>query len=668
MGLLESGVAHAKAWYAAQSLGADSEAERRRAMQTLRELGAASLPSLHAAIRRTGAPRAQFNAAVVLHFLGDSAGLSVLVDNLKWQMPSEPGVARDLEAAFIQIGVPDASDALIKVWKQTSPQKDNARIRKSICRVWAELKDPRALTVLADTALEHERLFEDTVPKFGEGALDMLAQMLHDPLIAKRSLAVRASRHIFSSRVAPLLFPLLRDPHHSVRALVIAALEGLASQQLTTPAAIYTETLNALEAGFSVPQSIAILVRHNPLPYDALLRLVLRWDGQQEFPGNTLDAVLDALPALANMPLYSSGARCELQAHFCAVLARRPEPALMVGIARAIATRGRENEVSDAHTRRTLLSLLPHPDGTVRQEVAHALLFLDDPVGKQMLHLLADAWPQPNLRDKFHALLRGNSDATQVANQAMQWFTRVSKDTMERWNAGTSGKSDAPAPETDPRCPDLLRQLLDNALFALEEVADSDQVEQTRDVTVACIRALVRLGVPVAQTARVQIIRALWCDIPPLKLMRLHAQSHKDTLAGDGSSEVRLAAGEALLAMYGQESFTLFVEAVHAPQLAVRLTGIVFLGELGDVRALPLLQSLAANKDTLLSPTANAAIARIRQNNPETMTLLRASVQSDSRPETLLRPASGNNAATPPDTLLRPAERPAPSSQPSSPA
>ena len=56
MRLLESGLAQAKAWYAAQALSSDSEAERKRAMQTLRELGAASLPSLHATIRRTGAP------------------------------------------------------------------------------------------------------------------------------------------------------------------------------------------------------------------------------------------------------------------------------------------------------------------------------------------------------------------------------------------------------------------------------------------------------------------------------------------------------------------------------------------------------------------------------------------------------------------------------------
>ena len=659
MGLLESGVAQAKAWYATQSLITGSEAERRRAMQTLRELGAASLPSLHAAIRRVGAPRAQFRAAVVLHSLGDPAGLSVLIDNLKWQMPSEPGVIRDLEAAFIQIGVPDASDALMRAWKQQF-LRDNASIRESICRVWAELKDPRALTVLADTALEHEKLFEATVPKFGEVALDMLAQMLHDPLVAKRSLAVRAARHIFSSRVAPLLFPLLRDPHHSVRAIVPAALEGLASQQLTTPAAIYTEALNALEAGYSVPQSVAILTRYTPAPYDALLRLVLRWDGQQETSGDTLDAVLTALPALAAMPLYSSGARCELQAHFCAVLARRPEPALMVGVVRAIATRGRENEVSDAHTRRTLISLLPRPEAEVRQEAAHALLFLDDPVGKQMLQSLEAAWPQPNLRDKFHALLRGNSDPTQVANQAMQWFTRVSKDTMERWNAGTSGKTDAHAPETDPRCPDLLRQLLDNALSALEEVAASDQIEQTRDLAVACVRALVRPGVPAAIAAHEQIIRALWCALPAYKLMPRQAQSYQEARMGDGGNEIRLAAGEALMAMYGQESFPLFVAAVHAPSPSVQLNGIVFLGELGDVRALPLLQSLAANRDTLLSPTANAAIARIRQNNPETMTLLRASVQSDSRPETLLRPASGNHSATSGDALLRPAERPAP--------
>ena len=186
MGIFEAGLAHVKAWYAAQSLGADSEAERKRAMQTLRDLGAASLPSLHAAIRRAGAPRVQYNAAVVLQWLGDPTGITFLIDVLKWQMPDTPALVRALESAFIQIGSPDAATALINVWKQILPPKDNLRIRKSICHVWGALKDPRTLTALADTALEHEKLFEDTVPKFGDGALDMLAQMLDEPLAAKR--------------------------------------------------------------------------------------------------------------------------------------------------------------------------------------------------------------------------------------------------------------------------------------------------------------------------------------------------------------------------------------------------------------------------------------------------------------------------------------------------
>ena len=440
----------------------------------------------------------------------------------------------------------------------------------------------------------------------------------------------------------------------------------MARQKAVSPAEIYTATLNALEDGYSTSQAIALLCKRDPLPYDALLRLVLRWDSQQEATGDTLDAVLAALPPLANMPLYSMGARCELQAHFCAVLARRPEPALIVGLARALATRGRETEVSDAQTRMTLTALLPHPDAEVRQEVANALQFLGSPLGKSMLQLLEAAWPQPKLRDKFHALLRGGTDATNVANQAMQWFTRVSKDAVDRWNAEVSGSSDTPAPASDPRCVELLRQLLNNALDALAKVADSDQTEQMRELAIACIRALVRLGAPAAQTAHSQIIRALYCVMPPLKLTSREAQKYKGSRIVDDSDDVRLAAGQALLAMYGPESFPLFVEALDAPQISVRVTGIALLGELGDVRALPLLQALAANNDLLVSPPANAAIARIRQQNPETMTLLRASSPGDARPETLLRPALGNTNATPPDILLRPAERPAPPSQPSS--
>ncbi len=661
MRLLESGLAQAKAWYAAQALSSDSEAERKRAMQTLRELGAASLPSLHATIRRTGAPRAQFSAAVVLHWLGNPLGISVLLDGLKWQLPSEPQLARDLEACFIQIGSPDAPAALIPVWKQLLTTKDNKRVRKTICRVWAACKDPRVLTVLADTALEHAELFEETVPKFGEAALDMLAQMLLDPLPAKRSLAVRTARHIPSPDTTMLLFPLLRDPDHSVRALIPHTLVGL-GRQYTGNLDIYTPMLNALEAGYSTPQAIAILLNRFPLPYDALLRLVLRWNGQQESSGDTLEAVLTALPALGNMPLYSMGARSELQQQLCGVLARRPEPALIVGIARILAMHGRGPEYTGAQTRTVLLSLLPHPDAEVRIQMGHTLAVFEDQVGKQMQQLVEAAWPQPNLRGKFQSLLRGGSDATQVANQAMQWFTKFSKDTMERWNAPHSGNGDSPVPVHDPRCPDLIRQLLDNSLSALHAGA-GDQAETTRDLAIACIRALVRMDAPIARTARSQFVRALLSATLPVKLAPANAYGHGEPQLQDGSDDVRLAAGQALLSLYGADSFPLFVEAIHAPQLAVRLTGIAFLGELGEVRGLSLLQALAAQNDLLVSPAASAAIARIRQRNPETMTLLRASTLSDGRPETLLRPALGNIAPTPPDLLLRPAEHPAPSSQ-----
>jgi HEAT repeat protein len=662
MSFLETAFAQVRAWNASAALASENDSDRKRAMHTLRDLGPASLPALHAAARRAGAPRAQFAAAVVLHWLGDTGGLPILTDALCWQLPSAPDLARDLEAGFIAVGAPDAVDALMRAWRQVSPtkdKKDSRRVLKTICRVWAKLGDPRPLTLLVAAADQMPDLFEEIVPTFRDKALPYLQPLCIDPLATRRSVAVRTLRHIEGNAAIDLLVPLLRDSDPGIRALTAQALDKMERRDYAQPSPAYAEILRALRDGYSTPQAVEILARHQP-PYDDLLHLVLRWKQAPDSPENdTLDAVLAALPVLARLPLTTPQARMELHLHLCSVLERRPEPKLMAAVASALTLRGRCGEPADEHIRRTLFVLLPHPDAEVRMETALALAALGDPVGRQLLQTLETAWPQGNWRDKLQLLLRDGTDASQVANAAVQWFTRVSKETVGRWGGNPVTRAPEPPSRLDSRLPELLRRMLANALSALVQTSTADQADIAPDLCVACIRALVPLDPQAARSAHPELVLALHLYRPgAARAYAANANGASGVRLHDLAEGVRLAAGQALIALYGGDSFPLFLQCLYAAPVAIRVTAIDFLGELADIRALPHLQTLAAQPDPVLSAAAGEAMTRIRHLHPETMMLLRASSPGDARPDTLLRPVLGNTDPGSADLLLRATEAP----------
>lgn len=126
----------------------------------------------------------------------------------------------------------------------------------------------------------------------------------------------------------------------------------------------------------------------------------------------------------------------------------------------------------------------------------------------------------------------------------------------------------------------------------------------------------------------------------------------------DAGEALRMAAGQALIALHGKNSYPLFLTALYQPAIPVRCTAIEFLGELADVRALPHLQTVVQQGIPVLASVASEAIARIRAVHPETMTLLRASSAVAPGKDVLLRPASGDSVSNGRDQLLRPTEKP----------
>jgi HEAT repeat protein len=666
MGLLHDAYVQAQIWRAYLRLKSPVESERMQAMQALRDVGGASLTCLRYAVSRADTPRVQFAAAVVLHWLGERQGMEALLEALQWRLPSAPGLALELESAFITIGSPDAVTALLGLWRQLPEWGDHDAAMGSICRVWASLRDPRALDGLIERATRIPELFLTTVPAFGEMAVLALERMLRDNYAARRMLAVRALGRIVSGHGFAVLLPILRDPDPQVRALVPAALETTGGAMQA--AAAISE---AIHAGYSSREAVETLVRIAP-PYfhETLLELVSCWDPQTAHAsGHTGAAVLAALSALSSAPWPN----VRLAPPLCALLERQPGPDIITAVARVLTARGPSSDACDSLVRDTLWPLLACADRDARTEIANTLARFGQPLGRKLIQFVDSNRPQGSLFSKLQTLLRGGPDAGQAATQAMQqvsqWVSRLSKETAGRLSpVSVSGVEGAASPAViteDARLFELLRLLLAHALDALEGANWPEEAEEQLALCVAVIRALGRVGVPAALRARAELLRALTVVKYSLVYDTAGAGPFRKSDRREIGDIARAAAAETLIQLYGGSSFALFLETLYAPCPEARATALFALGRLGDVRALPHLQALIAEAGHPLAGAAQEALSSIRRTHPEIMTLLRASGSLETRPDTLLRPASGNPAAVSSDLLLRPIEpSPAPNAGP----
>lgn len=646
MGWLQSATTQITVWSAYTRLGADEDDQRNQAMETLRAAGNASLPCLRYALKQTSKPRVRFAAAVVLHRLGEPEGMATLLEALQWRLQASPFLSLELENAFIAIGSPDAVTALLDLWYRLPDWGENQLAMASICRIWAVLRDPRALDGLVTRATRIPDLFERTVPAFGEMAVVALRPMVAEPHPDRRALAIRALRHITSGRAFTLLVPLLRDPDPDVRATVPEALERCGGASAAAQA--ITE---ALQAGYSTRAAIDAVIHIGPVPYHALRDLVARWNPHSLSPtGDTAPAVLAAIKALVHAPWPNA----QFLPTLCDLLARRPDAVLTAAAAQLIGVRGLPADPTAPQAREALWPLISHADATVRAEAAESLSRLGEPVGKQIVQLVQSCRPQGSLLNKLQAILRGGPDVGQAASQAVlqvsQWLTRVSKETVERLATPGAG---SPA-LADTRVPASLKQLLANGLQALEQAATPEETEELMALCVAALRALSRNGASTILLARSEVLGALLCVKRSLVYEDAKTQQpFRKSEMREVADVVRAAAVETLLLAYNEASFPLFLELLYSPLMEIQATGLMALGRLGDVRALSHLQAFLTDGAHPLAAAAQEAISAIRRTNPEMMTLLRGSMPNDPHPETLLRPASGvPNVSS--EHLLRP--------------
>ena len=637
MTLLETVRLRYRIWNAASHLGAEDAILRRLHRQTLYEAGPAAIPKLRELLREEVGFHAQCGAAIVLHRLGDPAGLRYLASY--YTRPYGPPVwfTPLLEAALIEIGTPDVTTTLIALW-QAAPPNVPGFVMESIARVWVALRDPRALDALCARALLFPALFAATAASFGEAALPHLTRMTYSDQADVRLLAVQTlSRLAPPSSFQPLV-ERLRDRETVVRGMAAQALAALYSGQAGPP------LRDALEAGWVSPQAVQAIFSLPALPrdkaafYDLLGRLVARWHTAAQLPTDDEETIAACLALLPGAPWPSS----RLVTLLCDLLERQPSSALALVCARTLTDllplqtpAGLAPGLDlNARAHRCLLDLLTCPNVETRRQASVGLRCQGDSIGLHLQQQLVECWPSGSWTDRVQTVLRGGPEAEQTATQAVQqaadWLSRVSRDVRERLSSGPV----VPLPITasDPRLHDLLPRLLANALAALNHAALPADIEALAATAIASIRLMARLSPPALHHAQDALVAGMY----------VHQSGILPTLAvpfdstGGWLQSVRLEAVQGLL-LTGADGYTLFTAALHSPNASVQNTAILALGRLGDARALPTLLPLTSGHQH--GPAAQWAVDRIRRAHPETITLLRGA-DAPHNPNEMLRPVS----------------------------
>lgn len=680
MGLWQTTQLQGQVWKACRQLNSEDDAERWQAVEALLSYGDASLAALRFILRRTSAPRSRIAAAVALHLLHDPIGIEVLKQMLSRgpairediEGYTLPPICPELESAFLRIGAPDAVTALMEAWAAIPKTSRYSNVLAGICHIWAELRDPRALEPLIAAAPQIPELFVSTVPAFGEMAVPPLERMSRHTFPQCRSIAVSTLKSIKTPRSFKALVPLLRDPIADVRALVPEALQTINGHGAAEA------IKSAIDAGWSSGAAIRTLAQLGCDSYLPFLAVVERWKPHPfSPPGDTEEAVIEAVAVLghtmrqhevmeAAVGMYGHALRRNAVIHpLFALLQRKPGVELTTLIVRVIGERKPSGDPLDTETRAALVPLLAHPLSQVRNAASHSLLQYGDPIGRQLAEWLEADLPRGSLLTKIHSVLRGGADAGQVATQAVEqvgkWFTRVSKEAAERKNIPSGAEASpkaASVPSYDPRLPELFRQLLGSTLAMLHYSTILEQIEELMATAVAAVRALEELEGSAGRCAVAELVRALHT----VKYLDRTQLGTKPVGSGARVGErleygvrLRTAAADSLMELFGADSFAPLADALRSDQLPIVASSIAALRRLGDGRAVPLLQQVIAEPAHPCQQQALEALAEIRRQNPEMMTLLRGSSAHNAQPEMLLRPSYSDVGSAVSDQLLRPA-------------
>jgi HEAT repeat protein len=627
------------------------------ASRTLREAGpAARWCLLKLAQQRENAP-ARTEACVLLHALNETRGLEALQEMLRWGQ-NVRGDRDNLTHALVRIGAPDAIDATLAVWPALV-QSGDACAQRTVCRAWAELRDPRALDALVATCEQIPAVFGETAASFGEPALPALERLLNDPWALRRHLAVEAIGLIPCQRSFRLLSDRLLDSDPDLRQHAAAALGAGFGPKLLAPV-----LAEAVLGGYSSPQAVSLLVRFQPPDLLAcLIAILARWDPQRPPAGDAEESVQAALGGIVGLDNDAVPDPAALIHTLAALQSRRPGPLLTPPIALALAKRAAARDAG-AVAVAALVELLTETDAETRKTAAEGLERAGEPLGSRFLAVLESCRPSGDVMGSIQLLLRGGPEANLAARDTVRqlgrWVSRISQVAAQRLSPEAVGVTET----RDPRISDLLRRLLIRGLESWEmrearspAARSGPPPAETMERVWLCVSAARGLGGdtgacdPDTQAALVQALRFV-------RMGAVYEEGGAGPLRHSDWREIggpiRAAASDALLARLGAIAYPLLIETMYDVRTEARASAITGLGRLGDRRALSHLEPIAGQPEHPLNATAVEAVAAIRRTHPEMMVLLRPSDRASAGE--LLRPAAGVNHEIAAHELLRPLE------------
>lgn len=612
-------------------------------MIALRDLGNVSLPLLRNGIRHIDDPGVAARFAVVLHWLGQSDGMPVLIDSIRYGKHLSKAATEGVVNGFLWIGAPDSTQALVQLWRHLPQLEDSNSVAVLICRIFRELNDPFAMSALCETPARTPGLFLAMASYFGADAIPTLQQLSthYDPQF--RSMAVKGLAKVPGDAAARAILPLLMDPESEVRREAPAALEAVAGP---------VRTLNAIvlahNNGYTTAESVQTLKLYSPPDLDSLLeQLINRYDPSADRRcTDTSSAVCEAIVTMS----IKTRSKSRLVEILCRLSERDVTDDIRISIGVAISEVGTCSPELDIVASRAMCKQLSRINRDARSSAAIALARLGDGFGQAFEAMLESVQIQGKLLQKLQSAFINSQDVSQAVTEAVQhvasWLQRFSREAAERFaTPGTSAPLNASV-LADKRTPELLNSLISSALDTIETVDEPSRVMEAISVAVSCLRLISKLEDEIAQEFDALMRRAFVCCRKP-------AWTWKEM--NSASAVVREAAADALIHLHGSAMLELFVKSASEASHPVQLTSIAALGRLGDPRCVAALKTIAQYGDTMLKLAAEEALTAIKRGNPEMMTLLRGSSGADTGVEQLVRPVQSASDTTMPELLLRPA-------------
>lgn len=611
---------------AAHQISSHDRSIRDKSVSVLKMHCELSIPLLERMLNRSRDHRRQFFAAAVLHKLGHPRGMQFLTGFLLWRLPTSAFIRSELEQAILEIGTPEAASALLDVWPSIPIHSDNIQIHVLICKICSKLKEIRVLETLSTNAHRFPFLFLKTTTEFGEASLPFIERMLRDQDPIRRKIGVKAAKGIHTPSFFNLLTPLLRDTSEEVREAVPIALIEIQNTQETVE-----EIACAIVEGWSSIASVQTIALDHKSPDNLISPIISRWPLAEDAQhGDTQETVLYILNHLTEICPGST----EMKDVVCKLLERDIDPEIAHAAITFLAGEKLDDSFRKERAVKALTPWLSSINPIVRAVTAEALSSCGSDSGVIHEALLKSRTPSESVLHKFQVLLHSVYSETTIGQNTPRLLPFFNQNSYRPPGWNDIAASNHPSIIVSSEQLELLMRLLKNVYEEMKSHSKKRNIPDILATGVAVMRALGDVEILQKQ----KVCRTLQSIImhPDMILQSESGQEKHGNYYREVTTVLRAESAATLAQISRDAAFVTYIQAACDTKYEVKLTGVAALGYIGDVRAIAVLIPILSDSDENLQLCVKSAIRLIQEQNPDMLTLLRAS-QTPIAAETLLR-------------------------------